>query len=80
MEASTKTKKARYGSGTICKHITSTGVRSRAWVYLGLLADGRQNRPSRTFTALRDTQVWIWKMDAEASAETFSRALGSRRG
>lgn len=41
MEARTKTSKARYGDGTIRKYLTSTGVRYRAWVYLGLFPAGR---------------------------------------
>ena len=80
MEAGTKTKQARYGDGTICKHITSTDVRYRAWVYLGVLPTGRQNRSSRTFTTLKDAQMWVRKMNAEAYAEIFSRTPGSRRG
>lgn len=80
MEAGTKTKQARYDDGTICKYITSTGVRYCAWVYLGLLPDGRQNRPTCTFTALKDAEAWIWEMDAEARTEVCGQSSGSRRG
>ena len=65
-----KPRKARYGSGTVRKTITSTGDHYRASVYLGLLPDGRQNRPNRTFTTLKDAQEWIQKTASEANGGT----------
>ena len=74
MKASTepkpKPRKARYGSGTVRRTTTSTGVHFRASVYLGLLPDGRQNRPNRTFTALKEAQEWIQKTASDANGGT----------